>query len=251
MRVGRQGTVVSHRLHVLKISTDRASAVFADNLFPYTHYRDPGHDPTIVVMRAAAGFGLCCVDRVKLHPNYMTRPQNRADIYMPGDAAVSLAAEIVSLTGPGPVPALAAVDPDAFRRGPQTLPRILRTRMASCSGFRATVAGCIVTSGRTPVYVDNEAPREGHVEMIGPEVHLGIRLAGVQGRLDPGAVRDAGAWQAASSRPSFGRREGIVDRPAPTAEMTVEIAFDMDEGAVLAACLLNAGDNGTDAVQGL
>lgn len=241
---------MSHRLHVLKIPTDRASLVFADNLFPYTHYRDPGHDPRIEAVPAGAGVVLRCVDRIKLHPNYMCRPQNRADIYMPGDAATALAMDIVAVTGPGPVPELAAVDPDAFRRGPQTLPRILRTRMAACSGFRATVAGCVIASGRTPVYVDNEVPREGHVEMIGPEVHLGIRLAGVHGRLDLGAVHDAAAWQAAAGRPSLERREGIVDRPAPTAELTVEIAFDMDEGAVLAACLLKAGDGGTDAVRG-
>ena len=120
------GIGMPHRLHVLKVPTTRSSASMAENLFPYTHYADPGHDPTVVVEQEGSIVILRCRDRMKLKHNYMTRPANRLDVYMPGTGAAALAVDIVNITGPGNVAELAAVDPEAF------LPYIREARQVRC-----------------------------------------------------------------------------------------------------------------------
>ena len=229
-----------HRLHVLKVPTTLVGYTLATSLFPYTHYADAGHDPLIEVVGGEKEIMLRCRDVAKLHPNYQSHPRNRLDIYMPGDAAFNLALDIVAFTGARSVPELAAVDPEAYRRGPQTLPKIQATRRASCSRARATIAGIRVHSGPTPVYVDNETPNEGHVEMKGPEIHLGIPLNEVDGVFDPSSVRNSGLWQSPSMRTFSPRTDAILDRPAPTTPIDVEIVFGTEAAAVFAACLLAA-----------
>lgn len=228
-----------HRLHVLKIPTTRQSDVFEDNLFPYTHYSDAGHDPRMTVHAEGGQVLLRCSDRMKLHPNYAQNLRNRADIYMPGDGAASLALSIVAMTGPGDVAELADVDPEAARRGRQTLPYIREARRVRCSSFRASIAGCVIEGGDTPLYIDDEAPGEGHIEMMGPEVHIGIPLDQVSGRLDTGQVQDIHLWCPPSRRYLRERTQDGVLHPAPTAAATVEIRLDAVQGARLAACLLH------------
>ena len=230
---------MSHRLHVLKIPTTRQSDAFEDNLFPYTHYADPGHDPRMEVLTEAGRLVLRCSDRMKLHPNYMTKPANRVDVYMPGTGAASLAVAIVAVTGSGDVAELADVDPEAARSGPQPVPYVREARRVFCSSFEASIAGCRIESRRSELYIDNEAPREGYIQMMGPEVHLAIRLARVSGQLDVRLVDDIGLWCPPSQRPGQSRIENSVLRPAPTANAFAEIRLDFAEGARLAACLLH------------
>ncbi len=114
--LSKRSRIVSHRLHVLKIPTTWQSDVFEENLFPYTHYSDAGHNPRMTVHAEGEQVLLRCSDRVKLHPNYAQTLRNRADIYMPGNGAAGLALAIIAITGPGDVAELANVDPEGAAR---------------------------------------------------------------------------------------------------------------------------------------
>lgn len=163
---------------------------------------------------------------------------------MPSEAAAGLASDIVAITGPGSVPELRDFNPDASRRGPQTLPHINATRTARCIRVEVRVAGCFVGNGTTTIYVDNEEPRGEHVEMKGPEVHLGVTLRSPEGALNLASVQNADSWTPTKNRPSFNRIDGVVDRPAPSTSCDVRISFNQGEGAIFAACLLKASQGG-------
>ncbi len=219
---------MNHRIHVIKVpTTDRT-------LFPYSHYADAGHDPRLQVKAEGTDVVLECDDVFKLKPNVQQRPLNRIDIYLPGDAAEALALDIVALAGPGDVPALAGVDPEASRQGRQTLPVIRETRAVSYKRAGAQVAGMTAAGENGTVYVDNELPNEGHFEMKGPEIHLGIPLDSVRGTMDLSTTREV------TVDPSELRVAGETN-PIRKAAGRVGIRLDQRNAARLAAALLKYG----------
>lgn len=171
------------RLHVVKCPTTQ------QNLFPYSHYKDPGHNPLIGVTREDDHLVLVCTDTFKLKPNVQVSPRLRVDIYMPGSSALEIGSDVLSMFGVGDIAELASVDPEDFRVGPQSLPRIREGRRVSHIHTKMTIAGYRIEGGPGPMYVDQEEPAEGHIEMQGPEVHIGIPLHQISGDLDQSAIR--------------------------------------------------------------
>lgn len=220
---------MKHRLHVVKVPTA------VKGLFPYSHYADAGHSPTLELQPAPDGIRLLCADVFKLKPNVQRSPRTRIDMYMPGDAAMGLAAELVPLVGRGRVARAAGVDPNDFRAGPQSLPIIAEARQLWCARADVSIAGLVVTGGVGTVYLDRESPNEGHVEMKGPEVHIGVPLrAGVSGSFDPRLVQRIEV-------PAEELRVAGERNPVPKAIGIVRIEFDLRQAADLAATLLRYG----------
>lgn len=166
------------RLHVVKVPT------IIDNLFPYSHYSDVDHNPMLSVSLLGDQVILTCNDLFKLKPNVQQNRKIRIDIYMPGFAGFELGNDILALVGIGNIAELAPVDPEAFRVGPQTLPLIDETRRVRHQLTEMRIAGCLIQGNPGPIYIDRERPNEGHIEMVGPEIHLGIPLTNVRGTID-------------------------------------------------------------------
>lgn len=217
-----------HRVHLVKVPTH------VKGLFLYSHYSDVGHDPFLEVERTNDGVRLSCSDLFKFKPNVQRSPRTRIDVYIPGSAATGLGADILSIVGRGRVAEVSTVDPEDFRAGPQSLPVITESRRLRHDGARAVVAGLVVASDGGSVFLDQEAPNEGHVEMQGPEVHIGVPLEGVYGKFEPEAVTrvavPAGELRVAGER-----------NPLPKAPGDVEITFTRVAAADLAVTLLHYG----------
>lgn len=218
-----------HRIHVIKVPTTRG------DLFPYSHYADQGHDPMLEVL---FDHELCltCTDLFKLKPNIQSYPKDRIDIYVPYSAAASISDEIASYFGLGQLAHRSATSPEAFRQGSQTLPLIGGSRFIPYSWARVEIAGYTVTKNdplqKQRVYIDQEWPNEGHIEMKGPEVHLGVDLknCSFQGGLDYALIREFVV-------PERELRTGGEKNPINKAVGTVTIAFDRNNARALAATL--------------
>lgn len=160
------------KLHVVKVpSCD-------PNFFCYSHYRDQhsvgpaiegiyDSDKEVVWLRST---GLA-----KLKPNVQVNPKLRIDIYGPHNTALGIAKQFTQLLGDGASAHISEADPEAARKGPQTLPEIdcqyqlaVQSVCGRCAGFKF--------EGARTIFFDHERPAEGHIEMAGPEFHFGIRL---------------------------------------------------------------------------
>ena len=219
---------MTHQLHVAKVPTSNPQ------LFPYSHYADAGHNPQLQVEEIADGIRLVCSDLFKLKPNVQQNPRTRIDLYMPGESAASLGADILAVVGAGNIAELAQVDPEAFRSGPQALPVINEARRVSHSGADVEIAGYLVAGRPGSVYLDQEAPSEGHIEMRGPEVHIGVPLTEVTGDLDTHRVVRVDV-------PVGELRVGGERNPNTKAEGVIRVAFAEASAADLAATLLHYG----------
>lgn len=221
-------TETSFRLHVVKVPTKLRS------LFPYTHYADNGHDPKLVCHYDEEMLTLECVDLFKLKPNVQSKPRNRVDIYMPGEAALKLGVQIISLYGKGEIAALSNIDPNLFRKGPQTLPRIDESRRVRHKYSEMIIAGFKVVGESGPVYVDIERPSEGHIEMKGPEVHIGVPLSSVDGNLNKDLIELV-------TIPETELRVEGEKNPVKKSMGQLRICFEIAEARNLATTLLNFG----------
>lgn len=217
------------RAHVVKVPTTTKI------LFPYSHYADEGHNPLLGATMEEANLVIACEDLFKLKPNVQANPRTRVDIYMPGRAAMELGVDIVEIFGAGNIAELAQVDPEAFRSGPQTLPRIHETRRVRHSGTNMSIAGFRIWGDQGPVYIDRESPNEGHIEMQGPEVHIGIPLQHIHGELDLSQIRYV-------SVPERELRVGGEVNPIKKARGILRLSFDQSQARDLAATLLHYGN---------
>jgi hypothetical protein len=190
-----------------------------------------------VAADGAGGVELSCGDLFKLKPNVQQSPRNRIDIYMPGTAAAELGADILALSGPGDVAELSDVNPDDFRRGPQALPKITESRTVTHRGAGIRIAGVEVSGSRGAIYLDQEAPQDGFIEMKGPEVHIGVPLQSTGGSLDPASIT-------AVDVPSGEIRVLGEKNPVNKADGEVWIRLDQKNAADLAATLLRYGREG-------
>ena len=159
-----------HRIHVIKVPTKIKS------LFPYSHYNDVHHDPFLSVNSKDGQIELVCEEMFKLKPNVQKAPRNRIDIYIPLEAGVSIATEIEGYTGAGIEAESTTVSPERFRIGEQTLPQIKASKKIDFSNTQVCIAGYTIIQNEGRIFIDSEEPAEGHIEMKGPEIHLGIDL---------------------------------------------------------------------------
>lgn len=219
----------SHRAHVVEVPTTSL------DLFLYSHYADQGHDPQLAVELSGGAVILSCEDVFKLKPNVQAKPRNRIDIYIPGAAALSLGVDIVALVGAGQLAELALVDPEAFRKGQQTLPHIGESRQVTCSSAEVSLAGCQVRGQNCRVFLDRERPHDKHIEMKGPEVHLGIPLAQVAGALDPTQINKV-------TVPDAELRVVGEHNPVRKAKGRVLVSLPPEQARNLAATLLHYGE---------
>lgn len=167
-----------YRIHVLKVPTTN------EKLFPYTHYNDMNHDPYFKVRVQKGMLILECIDLFKLKPNVQAKKRNRIDVYIPGYSAIELGSKIIEIFGPGDIAELNKIDPELYRVGSQTLPIIKESRNVNYFEAYIKIGGYIAGGNNGRVFVDLEEPNEGHIEMLGPEVHLGIPIQSVSGKMD-------------------------------------------------------------------
>jgi hypothetical protein len=161
------------RIHVVKVPTTKR------NFFPYSHYADDGHNPLMTTRNQNNQLIIECNEIFKLKPNVQAQPKNRIDIYIPHNAALEIGYDIIMMFGPGNIAEIANVNPEAYRVGPQTLPLIDETRTVRYISSDVSVGGFNVSGTNGSIYIDMERPNDGHIEMQGPEVHIGIPLSNV------------------------------------------------------------------------
>lgn len=197
-----------HQLHVIKVLTKELS------FLPYSHYRDEGHNPHLEIKSDGTNLVLECNDLFKLKNNYQSNPQNRMDIYMPYYTALNLGTEILRMFGEGKLAQISWSDPDAFRKGPQTLPLIEESRQLEYLRAGMKIGEQMIYNelgGR--IFVDREKPNAGHVEMEMPEVHLGLEL-------------------------NFPKIPGCIDKEGKKSYGKVKITLDKENAQNLAQTLL-------------
>ncbi|HEX8456359.1 MAG TPA: hypothetical protein VF656_03475 [Pyrinomonadaceae bacterium] len=219
------------RIHVVQ------AAPSARDFFPYSHYRDQGHNPLLNSTTEGDNLVLVSEDIFKLKPNVQMNPKTRIDIYMPGEAAMGLGVDIVEQFGPGEVAELSQVNPDDFRRGPQRLPLIRGTRSVRHSGTELRIAGCVIGGNSGPIYVEHEAPDRVHVEMEGPEIHIGISLQYVRGEINQDLVEMVNV-------PVGELRVGNERNPIRKANGVLRVILAPPQARNLAATLIHFGQGG-------
>ena len=166
------------QIHVIKVPTDN------DFIFPYSHYSDEHHNPFFMVNTKNNNLKLEVRDLFKMKPNYQTCPKNRIDIYIPVSTALYIGDKVIRNFGAGELGELNNIDPENFRGGPQTLPKISESRKVFLKYAEFTILGITYVAQNTIMYIDNEKPAAGHVEMKGKEIHFGIPLFDQYGKLD-------------------------------------------------------------------
>lgn len=216
---------MSYRLHVLKIPSTHPS------LFPYTHFSDEGHDPYLEVTKENGYLIFSCTDWFKLKPNVQVSPKNRVDMYMPYYSAHDIGNRIIELFGSGTIAEYAQVNPEGSRKGPQTLPLIDETRSIRYAKTLMSIADCKVEGKQGTVYIDREKPNEGHIEMIDREIHFGIPLQSILGRLNETLI-------STHMVPDSEIRVNGEQNPVRKAIGTLKIAFTAQEARKLASTLL-------------
>ncbi|MEH6982878.1 hypothetical protein [Priestia megaterium] len=221
---------MKRRLHVVKVPTTNK------DLLPYSHFNDHEHDPFILARKDKNGnLELFIEDLFKLKPNFLKRPQNRIDIYMPYITALELGTDIIQLIGCGRIGELANVDPLAVQvangvRG--VLPKIFETRSVRYLSASMRIADVEVKGNSRPIYIDREAPQENHIEMAGAEVHLGMALNSVQGSINEALVVEKEIPEHEV------RRKNGETNPMKKAQGQLKLVLSPVEGQNLAATLL-------------
>ena len=215
-----------YRIHLIKVPTT------VDGLFPYSHYNDQYHDPFLQINIFNNKVVVNCKDLFKLKPNVQQYRKNRIDIYIPYDSAVQIANEIEGIAGRGTLAGPALSSPEDYRRGPQTLPIITQSRKIMFSSANVTIAGYQITQTDGRVFIDTEEPNEGHIEMKGPEIHLGIELknCSISGQKNHDLVTKMNV-------PENELRVNNEQNPIETARREVCIVFDIPNARSLAATL--------------
>lgn len=216
------------QVHVIKVPTDR------EDLFPYSHYKDKGHNPMLSAELSENQIVLSCKDIFKLKPNVQQNKRTRVDIYMPVYAGFELGNDILVLVGAGHIAELAAIDPENFRSGPQTLPLIDEARKVSHRHTEMHIAGSHIYGGPGSVYIDRERPNDGHIEMQGSEIHLGIPLTYARGIIDLSQTRTVMV-------PENEIRVQGESNPIRKCSATLRAVFDIKEAQNLAATLIYYG----------
>lgn len=165
------------RIHVVKVPSKNPS------FFPYSHFRDEHAAGPILEAHYSMEqsiLTLRIVGLAKLKPNIQVNPKLRIDIYGPHSTLHNLATHITRNLGAGVGAASAAVNPERARKGHQTLPRIDQQYIIEITSVHGICAG-FTFSGANKFYLDHERPADGHIEMIGPEFHIGIPLQTLSG----------------------------------------------------------------------
>lgn len=180
-----QKLIYCGRLHVVKVPSQD------ETFFPYLHFADAesaGPMLELLINDTKTEVFIRVAGAAKLKPNVQKNPKLRIDVYGPHTTALRLATAIkANLVGTGTVLVTTSENPEKSRIGPQTLPLIdkkykvpLAGATGSCSGFFFSEAKCL--------YFDHERPNDGHVEMAGPEMHIGVPLLQLVGAFDPNLV---------------------------------------------------------------
>jgi len=166
------------KLHVVKVPTT------APALFPYSHYRDMHSAGPLVEVwcdDTADVFSLRVSALAKLKPNVQSSPKLRIDIYAPPSTGLDIANQVLRYSNRAGIAAKqAGVDPETARQGPQTLPIISGTYKVPITRIHGSCAGYVFSEADT-MYYDREEPAPEHVEMVGPEMHLGIPMQSLGG----------------------------------------------------------------------
>ena len=215
-----------YRLHFVKFPTPNK------DVFPYTHFADLGHNPNIYIEKMSNSILLICQDIFKLKPNVQKSPRTRVDVYMPSESAFEIGKEIVAFLGEGKVAEKAVSNPDDFRRGPQTLPLIDESRTIQHAGTFFEIAGVLIGGEKGSVYIDRERPNEGHIEMRGAEVHIGIPLTFLRVTLNREAIKRVEV-------PRSELRVGGESNPINKADGVLRINFLPSEAKKLSATLIH------------
>lgn len=169
--------VAKSMLHVLKVPST------IDEFFPYSHYADEhsiGPTMECYYENPEKPVILLITGLAKLKPNVQTNKKLRIDIYGPHSSLLDMAYQLTKIIGVGNTQSISKADPEAARVGMQTLPKMdksFRLQILSvegnCAGFKF--------GGATSLFFDHERPDDGHIEMVGPEFHLGIPLQTLSG----------------------------------------------------------------------
>ena len=215
-----------YRVHILRISVSRTGPDPDHSLRWYTRHGDPGNDPRLVLLRDQDSIVVRCSDRFRLDPDDTKKAVNRVDLYLPGDSAAAMAMEIGRMAAYGDTAGSAGI-----HSGMARLPQV------SCEGFAASISGCAIAGGRAGLFVDVVYPRGSRMEMSAPDIHLGLRLEHVSGRIDRTLYQDLHLWKSPGRRQSAGKSGDVTLHPAPAAIGLVEFRFERAQAARLAACL--------------
>lgn len=179
--------MAKYRIHVIKVPTgvkkDNETDE-GDEFFPYSHYNDFNHDPNFIPIIYKNFFILKCEDNFKLKPNVQKKPRNRVDIYMPIISAIEISQFIISNFGHGNVAGSSLINPEDYRSGDQTLPIINGSKMLKNIMCKVNIGGYTMKNKNATMFIDDEEPNEGHIEMQGQELHLGILMPYPSGKLD-------------------------------------------------------------------
>lgn len=169
---------MSDIIHVIKVPST------VDDMFPYSHFSDAEHEPKFEILFKNDELFLSVRDLFKLKPNNQVNRRNRVDIYMPVETGLFIGEKILNNLGPGELAVLNNINPENFRDGPQTLPVIAEARRVEYKKVQFHIAGFTFEGENSTLYIDAEAPAMEHVEMVGDEIHFGIRFDKVEGEWD-------------------------------------------------------------------
>lgn len=102
-------------------------------------------------------------------------------------------------------------------------------------GIEMHIAGSVIYGKAGTVYLDRERPAEGHTEMVGSEVHLGIPLSNVEGPLNENQI---GMYQV----PQHELQSGEIN-PLRNALGFIRLSFEINQAQNLPATLIYYGQS--------
>lgn len=217
------------RVHVVKVpSTEQ-------DFFPYSHFADEHSAGPVLelFMDGLSGGYLRVSGLAKLKPNFQTNPKLRIDLYGPHHGLINIANSIIHVFGHGDKREQAAVDPEKYRLGPQTLPVIEQQYRLAVSNVEGKCYKYFFT-GAQSVYFDHEFPKSDHIEMKGKEFHLGIPLKSI-------TKLDSNLGTVEHNVPEVElRKPHIESNPVTFSPLTIRISFTADELRDFASTVLDS-----------
>jgi len=216
------------RVHVFKIMTGE------DPWILYSHFSDQGHNPTMTAAVLQGGeydgaLYLHIFDICKLKPNFQERKLLRLDIYVPTTTAIALERFIAATFGHGQGLDRTTADPGDYVGGPGVLPEMHGSFQGRAASVLAQGSRFEASSRAARVFLDNEAPAEGHIEMQGPELHMGVP--------DLTQVSTVAQASATPTDVPVGELRRDQSNPVYKAPGVVHIVFDRDQAQRVGATL--------------
>ncbi len=216
------------RVHVIKIMTGR------DPWILYSHFSDRDHNPTITAAVCDGGeydgnLYLRIADICKLKPNFQNRQLLRLDVYVPTTTAQALEKFIATNLGHAEALGHAAANPGDYVTGAGILPKMGQSFQACAALVLAEGSQFRALGESSRVFLDEESPAEGHVEMQGSELHIGV----------PDLKQISSVAQGAATQTEVPSTELKRDQANPVykAQGDIHLVFNSEQSMRIAATL--------------